>query len=238
MSHAKKIGQQREHEKIIADYAAKQERERRCKEHFEQLAIEVSIMRYDRLLREKKGLNREGVKENQLVPEIKPFGLAFASHRNDLEVKNKWAPRRVLKSKSAAIAVQNAQLSDPNKGLKAIKKEINKQGRKQLASVQTDLDVCFYCEIKMDKLTLDHIIPKCWGGVDGQYNLIYCCERCNNLKGSMSLSTFRKVILKNEGGYGLGQISLMCANVARLIHYRDTNPLMIKLIQRIRAEKV
>lgn len=211
-------------------------REERSKAFFKNLAHEVEISRYDRILREKKGLDSSGQKIINTTPQ--PFGLSFASHRNDL--RDKFRPKRVLKSKSAALAIvkhddagnaftENLMLSDPDKGLKGIKKEVRKQGRKQLAIVQTDLNVCFYCEIKLDTLTLDHIIPKSRGGVDGAYNLIYCCERCNGAKGSMSLEKFRSAVLENKFRYGLGQIALMCANIAKLIHYRQTNPLMMKL---------
>lgn len=48
---------------------------------------------------------------------------------------------------------------------------------------------CWYCGSE-EKLTIDHIIPKCRGGKSGWKNLITCCQRCNNEKGDMSVEKF------------------------------------------------
>jgi 5-methylcytosine-specific restriction endonuclease McrA len=33
------------------------------------------------------------------------------------------------------------------------------------------------------ELTIDHVIPKAWGGIDKEDNLVTCCHRCNMQKG-------------------------------------------------------
>jgi hypothetical protein len=70
---------------------------------------------------------------------------------------------------------------------------------------------CFYCGIKtrrmkprevrknnaqtvpMDACTSEHVIPKCEGG----YLTVFCCKRCNEAKGPLSLEEFRA--LRYEG---------------------------------------
>lgn len=67
-------------------------------------------------------------------------------------------------------------------------------------SFQTKIDLfqvfegrCGYCGEKLafDKMTIDHIFPRCFGGDDGFDNLICCCKGCNQRKGSFSLEVFR-----------------------------------------------
>ena len=41
---------------------------------------------------------------------------------------------------------------------------------------------CAYCESE-EKLTIDHIIPQCKGGLDVKTNVIACCHSCNQSKG-------------------------------------------------------
>ena len=40
--------------------------------------------------------------------------------------------------------------------------------------------VCAYCKKKFPKLTKEHVVPKCFGGV----YTIRVCENCNNERGS------------------------------------------------------
>ena len=46
--------------------------------------------------------------------------------------------------------------------------------------------ICNYCG-SSDKLTLDHIFPKKYGGLDNAENLIYACLACNSSKGVKDL---------------------------------------------------
>jgi len=43
---------------------------------------------------------------------------------------------------------------------------------------------CLYCGSQGKKLTIDHIIPRCRGGVDDFENCVACCKECNGQKGS------------------------------------------------------
>lgn len=50
---------------------------------------------------------------------------------------------------------------------------------------------CFYCNKRLirkdptreSKTTLDHFIPKCYGGKDSIANLVISCDECNRTKG-------------------------------------------------------
>lgn len=47
---------------------------------------------------------------------------------------------------------------------------------------------CVFCErTEADGavLTVDHVVPRVWGGSDRLDNLVCCCRRCNELKGTM-----------------------------------------------------
>jgi 5-methylcytosine-specific restriction endonuclease McrA len=47
-----------------------------------------------------------------------------------------------------------------------------------------DNNTCQYCGIKMtnDELSLDHIVPKCQGGVTNWENIVVACLACNSRK--------------------------------------------------------
>jgi len=47
-----------------------------------------------------------------------------------------------------------------------------------------DNHACQYCGKSGGTLTIDHIIPKSRGGDDTWENMVVCCARCNNRKGS------------------------------------------------------
>ena len=46
--------------------------------------------------------------------------------------------------------------------------------------------ICSYCG-SIDKLSLDHIFPRRYGGTDTGDNLIYACKTCNSSKGKKDL---------------------------------------------------
>ncbi len=52
---------------------------------------------------------------------------------------------------------------------------------------------CYYCGryLLFLEFTVDHICPRALGGRDHLDNLATCCEKCNNLKGQLTLEEFR-----------------------------------------------
>ena len=54
----------------------------------------------------------------------------------------------------------------------------------------TGREVCAYCGVKLSKYTatIDHVIPLSRGGTDFKGNLVWCCKKCNQNKGSKLLS--------------------------------------------------
>jgi 5-methylcytosine-specific restriction endonuclease McrA len=47
-----------------------------------------------------------------------------------------------------------------------------------------DNSTCQYCGRKVQPLTIDHVIPKHYGGKDSWENLVVACQTCNNKKGN------------------------------------------------------
>lgn len=62
--------------------------------------------------------------------------------------------------------------------------------------------ICPYCmgEFALSKATIDHIVPQSRGGVSEPYNMVWCCKRCNNEKGSLTPEEYAtwKATLDNE----------------------------------------
>ena len=52
--------------------------------------------------------------------------------------------------------------------------------------LRRDRSTCQYCEKKTTPLTVDHIIPRTFGGKDTWENLVCACLRCNNRKGNQT----------------------------------------------------
>ena len=52
--------------------------------------------------------------------------------------------------------------------------------------LRRDRLTCQYCEKKTTPLTVDHIIPRAFGGKDTWENLVCACLRCNNRKGNQT----------------------------------------------------
>jgi 5-methylcytosine-specific restriction endonuclease McrA len=51
-----------------------------------------------------------------------------------------------------------------------------------------DDHTCQYCGCRVDKPTVDHVIPKKFGGQSTWENLVTCCYSCNNKKGHKTLA--------------------------------------------------
>lgn len=49
--------------------------------------------------------------------------------------------------------------------------------------IKRDGHACQYCGEGRGEMTVDHVIPKIYGGADSWENLVCACTRCNNLKG-------------------------------------------------------
>ena len=54
----------------------------------------------------------------------------------------------------------------------------------------TGREYCAYCGVKLSRYTatIDHVIPLSRGGTDFKWNLVWCCKKCNQSKGSKLLS--------------------------------------------------
>lgn len=75
--------------------------------------------------------------------------------------------------------------------------------------LKRDKNKCVYCG-STKNLTIDHVIPRAKGGKDSWGNLVTCCDRCNNKKGSNILS-------KDE----LQKLKIMLYEPHHLIHFQN-----------------
>lgn len=64
---------------------------------------------------------------------------------------------------------------------------VNKQGGK-----------CYYCNKKLQELSLDHKQPRSKGGTDHISNLAITCYYCNNTKGNMTENEFKAFIIQTR----------------------------------------
>jgi 5-methylcytosine-specific restriction endonuclease McrA len=63
-----------------------------------------------------------------------------------------------------------------------------------------DRNTCQYCQkvLISSDLTLDHVIPRCRGGLSTWENLVACCRDCNRRKGSQMLHELTDMKLLRE----------------------------------------
>ena len=61
---------------------------------------------------------------------------------------------------------------------------------------------CYYCDrsLHAKHVTIDHILPRSYGGSWDQTNLVIACETCNKIKGNKLLPDFMpsKCVTKTE----------------------------------------
>ena len=55
---------------------------------------------------------------------------------------------------------------------------------------------CQYCGHQSRDLTVDHLVPKRFGGKSTWENLVCCCRRCNSRKGDKTLEQANMMLLK------------------------------------------
>lgn len=64
-------------------------------------------------------------------------------------------------------------------------------------TIYKDNKKCFYCDepLTYKKSTIDHKVPKKNQGKNDKSNLVVCCKKCNNLKGSVfDVVHFKEII--------------------------------------------
>jgi 5-methylcytosine-specific restriction endonuclease McrA len=68
------------------------------------------------------------------------------------------------------------------------------QSRNRQKILEDSDNICFYCGGKYDTryLHIDHKIPKSRGGSNKKSNLVVACQKCNLLKGTLTIEEFLK----------------------------------------------
>jgi 5-methylcytosine-specific restriction endonuclease McrA len=67
-------------------------------------------------------------------------------------------------------------------------------------SVPGQWPVCCYCHQRKRKLTRDHVLPKSKGGPDDRWNIVMCCEQCNQSKADRTPSQWAADVIRYRGG--------------------------------------
>lgn len=85
---------------------------------------------------------------------------------------------------------------------------------------------CVYCaeRIPLDRVTIDHVIPRCEGGADDRGNCVSACTQCNKAKGAMSIHEF----ITEHPHYGRNFIRL-ARTVCRKAHRSARRALSLRL---------
>ena len=55
---------------------------------------------------------------------------------------------------------------------------------------ETYSSLCFYCGVRTDYPTIDHVIARAWGGPNVPWNKVKACRDCNNRKANHSYEYF------------------------------------------------
>ena len=68
-----------------------------------------------------------------------------------------------------------------------------------------DHSTCQFCgrQLPPSELTLDHVVPRSRGGKSSWENLVACCHRCNNRKGSRTPEQAGLTLLRKPRPYNL-----------------------------------
>lgn len=72
--------------------------------------------------------------------------------------------------------------------------------------------LCVYCDCCMtlelgydNTATVDHVVPKALGGQKTKQNEVAACHACNNIKGSIDISTWLKILQEKRHERGARQ---------------------------------
>lgn len=58
---------------------------------------------------------------------------------------------------------------------------------------------CWFCGVREDEMTLDHMNPRSLGGHNGRRNLFAACQPCNGDKAAMTKEEFRLWLKQRTG---------------------------------------
>lgn len=64
------------------------------------------------------------------------------------------------------------------------------------ALLRRDVHRCQYCGMNGRPLTIDHVIPRSQGGIEGWENLVVACVACNNRKGDRTPEQARMRLIR------------------------------------------
>lgn len=102
------------------------------------------------------------------------LGLILLQKAHTVETDSQVFHSEQLSIKLPTVVRLNRYVSRPTPVLRSSRQAI----------FARDNHTCQYCGARGVPLTLDHVIPREGGGLEGWTNLVCCCTRCNNKKGN------------------------------------------------------
>jgi 5-methylcytosine-specific restriction endonuclease McrA len=115
--------------------------------------------------------------ENKQLWRKRGAAWAKANPEKENQKKRNWRKNNPEKNKSQQL--RSASRIKENGIFTITKKEMSR-----LVSAKN----CFYCNEVMDRVTIDHVIPRSRGGRHSIGNLVSCCGRCNSSKGAKTIT--------------------------------------------------
>jgi len=111
------------------------------------------------------------------------------------------------------------------------KKENKFSGGKRFGNtLPTPKNVCFYCSKSINDYsrTVDHLIPRCDGGILSNDNKVNSCRECNRLKANMHPEEFIKfldsmiIFEQNRNKETVGYLKKIKSKTTKMIDARKT----------------
>ena len=99
---------------------------------------------------------------------------------------------RMIEVTPDGLLISNWEKHQNIEGMEKVRAQARKRmadyrERKRIEAAER-ADVCAYCGKPAD--TVDHIVPRCKGGTDADWNLVPCCKSCNSSKSKKDLADF------------------------------------------------
>ncbi len=98
-----------------------------------------------------------------------------------------------------------------------------------LAAYLDQKGLCPYCqgEITSSNVTVEHIIPRAWGGLNFGRNVVLACEECNNLKSEIE-TLICQAFDKRMPLTSKAALFLLRASVRFRIHKKETGSFKVR----------
>lgn len=123
------------------------------------------------------------------IPERKMFKLLF---KDKVDVVSNW--------NDTVIRWGSGKMGHPSilRLKNHVKRNYYNSNFSRKALVKRDRSTCQYCGVKLTaaQVTVDHVLPRCQGGLTTFTNCVVCCQICNNKKADRTPAEANMVLFK------------------------------------------